>query len=298
MNHVHDLPRLPLRHRPRTSIEPAICENIEERPERQAGRSSVPNGRLLEAQRLEQRTHYDLEMMQRDRLLQRASRTIPAISTAVARASPPYTLLDYFPKDFLLFIDESHVTIPQIRRHVRRRLCRASRSLVDYGFRLPSAFDNRPLRFARIRHRRPISRSTSRATPGPYELEHARQVVEQIIRPTGSGGSRDRRAARPQGRWTTCWARSVPRVEKDQRVLVTTLTKKMAESLTQYLRELDVRVRISAIPTCDTLDRVKLISRAAHGRVRRAGGHQPAARGPGHARGGAGGHLGHNRSSS
>ena len=212
------------------------------------------NGRLLEAQRLEQRTHYDLEMMREIGYcsgIENYSRYFDGRRPGEA----PFTLLDYFPKDFLIFIDESHVTIPQIRAMYNGDYAR-KQSLVDFGFRLPSAFDNRPLRFHEFEQKTNQLIYVS-ATPGPYELEHAQQVVEQIIRPTGLVDPEI--VVRPAtGQVDDLLGEIRSSVEKNQRVLVTTLTKKMAESLTQYLRELDVRVEYLHSDV-DTLDRIKLI---------------------------------------
>ena len=212
------------------------------------------NGRLLEAQRLEQRTHYDLEMMQEIGYcsgIENYSRYFDGRQPGEA----PFTLMDYFPKDFLIFIDEAHVTVPQIRAMYNGDYAR-KRSLVDYGFRLPSAFDNRPLKFHEFEQKTNQIIYVS-ATPGPYELERAEQVVEQIIRPTGLIDPEI--VVRPAtGQIDDLLGEIHKCVEQDQRVLVTTLTKKMAESLTQYLREMDVRVEYLHSDV-ETLDRIKLI---------------------------------------
>lgn len=212
------------------------------------------NDRLLEAQRLEQRTHYDLEMMHEIGYcsgIENYSRYFDGRQPGEA----PFTLLDYFPKDFLIFVDEAHVTIPQIRGMFNGDYAR-KRSLVDYGFRLPSAFDNRPLKFHEFEQKTNQIIYVS-ATPGPYEMEHAEQVVEQIIRPTGLIDPEI--VVRPAtGQVDDLLGEIHKCVEQDQRVLVTTLTKKMAESLTQYLREMDVRVEYLHSDV-ETLDRIKLI---------------------------------------
>ena len=212
------------------------------------------NGRLLEAQRLEQRTHYDLEMMREIGYcsgIENYSRYFDGRNPGDA----PFTLLDYFPKDFLIFIDEAHVTIPQIRGMYNGDYAR-KRSLVDFGFRLPSAFDNRPLKFHEFEQKTNQIIYVS-ATPGPYEMERAEQVVEQIIRPTGLVDPEI--VVRPATRQVDDLLGEIHKcVEQNQRVLVTTLTKKMAESLTQYLREMDVRVEYLHSDV-ETLDRIKLI---------------------------------------
>ena len=228
-------------------------ENIEQDLEEQL-KVFRENGRLLEAQRLEQRTHYDLEMMHEIGYcsgIENYSRYFDGRRPGEA----PFTLLDYFPKDFLIFIDEAHVTVPQIRAMYNGDYAR-KRSLVDFGFRLPSAFDNRPLKFHEFEQKTNQIIYVS-ATPGPYEMEHAQQVVEQIIRPTGLIDPEI--AVRPATGQVDDLLGEIRRcVEQNQRVLVTTLTKKMAESLTQYLRDLDVRVEYLHSDV-ETLDRIKLI---------------------------------------
>ncbi|MBR5094172.1 MAG: excinuclease ABC subunit UvrB [Oscillospiraceae bacterium] len=197
------------------------------------------NGKLIEAQRIRQRTDYDIEMMQELGYCSGIENYSRVISDR-APGSPPMTLLDYFPKDFLLFVDESHVTLPQVRAMYRGDRARKE-SLVDFGFRLPSAFDNRPLKFEeftqRIHQRIYVS-----ATPGDYERERAGQVVEQIIRPTGLLDPEI--FVRPvQGQIDDLIGEINGKVERDQRVLVTTLTKKMAEDLTFYLTNAGIRCR-------------------------------------------------------
>lgn len=196
-------------------------------------------GKLLEAQRLGQRTNYDIEMMREIGYcsgIENYSRYFDGRSPGDA----PYSLLDYFPKDFLTFIDESHVTVPQVRAMYRGDRMRKE-SLVDYGFRLPSAFDNRPLLFEEFEKRIHQTVYVS-ATPGPYEMERAGNVVEQIIRPTGLIDPEI--IIRPAtGQVDNLVGEIHQVVGKGFRVLVTTLTKRMAESLTAYLKELDIRVR-------------------------------------------------------
>lgn len=228
-------------------------ENIEQDLEVQL-KEFRDNERLLEAQRLEQRTHYDLEMMHEIGYcsgIENYSRYFDGRQAG----DPPFTLLDYFPKDFLIFIDEAHVTVPQIRAMYNGDYAR-KRSLVDYGFRLPSAFDNRPLKFHEFEQKTNQVIYVS-ATPGPYEMERAEQVVEQIIRPTGLIDPEI--VVRPAAGQVDDLLGEIHKcVEQGQRVLVTTLTKKMAESLTQYLREMDVRVEYLHSDV-ETLDRIKLI---------------------------------------
>ena len=197
------------------------------------------NGKLLEAQRIKQRTDYDIEMMQELGYCSGIENYSRVISNR-APGSPPLTLLDYFPKDFLLFVDESHVTLPQVRAMYRGDRARKE-TLVDYGFRLPSAFDNRPLKFEefteRIHQRVYVS-----ATPGEYERERAGQIVEQIIRPTGLLDPKIE--IRPvKGQVDDLMGEIKKRTEKGERVLVTTLTKKMAEDLCEYLEMNLIKVR-------------------------------------------------------
>jgi len=196
-------------------------------------------GKLLEAQRLEQRTHYDLEML-------RETGSCPGVenySRPLGRRAPgsaPWTLLDYFPKDLLIFIDESHMTLPQIRGMFNGDLARKS-VLVDYGFRLPSAIDNRPLSFDEFQeHVNQIVYVS--ATPGPYEAQHEEQRVEQLIRPTGLLDPTIE--VKPTaGQIDDLMDNIKERVDQHQRVLVTTLTKRMAEELSQYLLEMGVRTQ-------------------------------------------------------
>ena len=211
-------------------------------------------GRLLEAQRLEQRVHYDIEMLREIGYcsgIENYSRYFDGRQPGEA----PFTLMDYFPKDFLIFIDESHVTVPQIRAMYNGDFAR-KRTLVDYGFRLPAAYDNRPLKFHEFEARAGQTIYVS-ATPGPYELERAGQVVEQIIRPTGLIDPEI--IVRPAGGQVDDLLGEINKVTAGGgRVLVTTLTKRMAESLTQYLKEMDVRVEYLHSDV-ETLDRIKLI---------------------------------------
>ncbi len=195
--------------------------------------------KLIEAQRIRQRTTYDMEMMRELGYCSGIENYSRVISDR-APGSAPMTLLDYFPKDFLLFIDESHVTIPQVRAMYAGDRAR-KQNLVDYGFRLPSAFDNRPLNFDEFRQRIHQTVYVS-ATPGDYELSRSGQVVEQIIRPTGLVDPRVE--VRPtEGQIDDLLGEINARAARNERTLVTTLTKKMAEDLTDYLRRTGVRVR-------------------------------------------------------
>ena len=211
-------------------------------------------GKLLEEQRLQMRTTYDLEMMREIGTcagIENYSRHIDGRGPG----SPPNTLLDYFPEDFLLVIDESHVTVPQIGAMFHGDMSR-KRTLVDYGFRLPSAMDNRPLKWEEFQERIGQTVYLS-ATPGPYELERSDGVVEQIIRPTGLVDPKI--VVKPTaGQIDDLMEEILVRSEKNERVLVTTLTKKMAEDLTEYLAERGVLVEYLHSDV-DTLRRVELL---------------------------------------
>ena len=211
-------------------------------------------GRLLEAQRIAQRTRYDIEMMREIGYCQ----GIENYSRYFDGRKPgdaPYTLLDYFPGDFLVMIDESHVTVPQIRAMYNGDRARKD-TLVNYGFRLPSAYDNRPLLFDEFQKRIGQTIYVS-ATPGPYERERAQRTVEQIIRPTGLLDPQViLRKASGQVDDLVGEIRQV--TERGERVLVTTLTKRMAESLTDYLKELDIRVRYLH-SDIQTIERMELL---------------------------------------
>ena len=197
------------------------------------------NNMLIEAQRIEQRTMYDVEMLQEIGFCQGIENYSRLISGR-APGSAPYTLLDYFPDDFLMFIDESHVTVSQVRAMYNGDRARKE-SLVTYGFRLPSAFDNRPLKFAEFEKRLNQVIFTS-ATPAEYEREHSKEFVEQLIRPTGLLDPEI--SVRPiKNQIDDLISEINIRAEKDERVLVTTLTKRMAEDLTDYLREAGIKVK-------------------------------------------------------
>ena len=198
------------------------------------------NGKLIEAQRIEERTNFDIEMMKETGFCQGIENYSRHISGREP-GSAPFTLFDYFPKDFLLLIDESHATIPQVRAMYNGDRARKE-SLVKYGFRLPSAFDNRPLKFNEFEERINQVIFVS-ATPAEYEKEHAKEnVVEQIIRPTGLLDPKIE--VKPVENQIDDLIEQIrERVEKNERVLVTTLTKKMAEDLTAYLAGIDIKVR-------------------------------------------------------
>ena len=212
-------------------------------------------GKLIEAQRIKERVFYDLEMMKEVGYcngIENYSRYFDGRLPGQA----PYTLLDYFPKDFLLFVDESHITLPQIRGMFAGDLAR-KKNLVDYGFRLPSAYDNRPLNFDEFEHKIGQAIFVS-ATPAKFELDNSGQVVEQIIRPTGLLEPLiDIKPVKNQVDDLIGQINST--IEKDGRVLVTTLTKKMAESLTNYLSEKKFKVKYLH-SDIDTLDRVDIIN--------------------------------------
>ncbi len=210
---------------------------------------------LLEAQRIEQRTSYDIEMMREIGFCQGIENYSRHISGREP-GSAPFTLLDYLPEDFLLVVDESHVTVPQVRGMFNGDRARKT-SLVDYGFRLPSAYDNRPLNFSEFEDRINQVIYVS-ATPADYERERSTQIAEQIIRPTGLLDPEI--VVRPvKGQVDDLVGEINTEVEKGNRVLVTTLTKKMAEDLTDYLRELDIKVKYlhSEVKTIERMEIVK-----------------------------------------
>ncbi len=212
------------------------------------------DNRLLEAQRLEQRTNYDLEMMREMGFcsgIENYSRHI----TLREPGSTPYTLLDFFPDDFLVVIDESHATLPQIRGMYNGDRAR-KQMLVDHGFRLPSALDNRPLKFEEYEEKTRQNVYVS-ATPGPYEMEHTAEMVEQIIRPTGLlDPTIDIRPI--EGQIDDLIGEINKRIDRNERVLITTLTKRMAEDLTDYLKELDLKVAYLHSEV-KTLERIEII---------------------------------------
>ncbi len=211
-------------------------------------------GKLLEAERLRMRTTYDLEMLREMGFcsgIENYSRHIDGRGPGTA----PFTLLDYFPDDYLVVLDESHVTVPQLRGMYEGDVSRKT-TLVDFGFRLPSAIDNRPLQFKEFRERVGQVVYMS-ATPGPYELQHSTAVVEQIVRPTGLIDPEVQ--IRPtKGQIDDLMEEIRTRAENDQRILVTTLTKKMAEDLTDYLVEMGIRVRYMHSEV-DTIQRIEIV---------------------------------------
>ena len=212
------------------------------------------NNQLVEAQRLRQRTEYDMEMMAELGYCSGIENYSRIISDRPA-GSAPMTLLDFFPDDFLLFVDESHVTLPQVRAMYNGDHARKD-SLVKYGFRLPCAYDNRPLKFEEFEERIGQAVFVS-ATPGPYERERADQVVEQVIRPTGLLDPRVE--VRPvTGQIDDLMDEIKARSARDERVLVTTLTKKMAEDLTEYLKNAGIRVRYMHSDV-QTIERMEII---------------------------------------
>lgn len=228
-------------------------ENIEKELEERL-KELNEQGKLLEAQRIEQRTRYDLEMMREMGFcsgIENYSRHL----TLRPAGSTPYTLLDYFPKDFLIVMDESHVTVPQVRAMYNGDQAR-KQVLVDHGFRLPSALDNRPLKFEEFEEKANQIIYVS-ATPGAYELEHAPEVVEQIIRPTGLLDPKIE--VRPiEGQIDDLLGEIQERIAKNERVLITTLTKKMSEDLTDYLK--DVGIKVNYLHSeIKTLERIEII---------------------------------------
>ncbi len=211
-------------------------------------------GKLIEAQRITERTKYDLEML-REVGFCSGVENYSRVLAGREPGSTPYTLLDYFPDDYILFIDESHVAVPQVRGMSGGDTAR-KKNLVDFGFRLPSAYDNRPLYFEEFEDKINQAIFVS-ATPGPYEKEHAEQVAEQLIRPTGLLDPEVE--VRPiEGQVDDLLGEIRDRVAKNERVLVTTLTKKMAEDLTDYLEQNGVRVRYIHF-NVETMERMEII---------------------------------------
>ena len=251
---LNNIPIWPATHyvTPKEKMDAAIQEIYKELEERVAFFEG--EGKLVEAQRLKQRTMYDVEMMQELGYcsgIENYSRVIEGRPVG----SPPHTLLDYFPKDFVLFIDESHVTLPQVRAMYNGDRARKT-TLVDYGFRLPCAFDNRPLKFEEFEKRLNQVVYVS-ATPGEYERTRSGQIVEQVIRPTGLLDPRIE--VRPvEGQIDDLIGEINQRTQRSERVLVTTLTKRMAEDLTAYLQNAGIKVRYMH-HDIDTLERMEII---------------------------------------
>ena len=251
---LNNIPIWPATHyvTPKEKMDAAIQEIYKELEERVAFFEG--EGKLVEAQRLKQRTMYDVEMMQELGYcsgIENYSRVIEGRPVG----SPPHTLLDYFPKDFVLFIDESHVTLPQVRAMYNGDRARKT-TLVDYGFRLPCAFDNRPLKFEEFEKRLNQVVYVS-ATPGEYERTRSGQIVEQVIRPTGLLDPRIE--VRPvEGQIDDLIGEINQRTQRSERVLVTTLTKRMAEDLTAYLQNAGIKVRYMH-HDIDTIERMEII---------------------------------------
>ncbi len=251
---LNNIPIWPATHyvTPKEKMDAAVQEIYRELEERVAFFEG--EGKLIEAQRVKQRTMYDIEMMQELGYcsgIENYSRVIEGRPVG----SPPHTLLDYFPEDFVLFIDESHVTLPQVRAMYNGDRARKT-TLVDYGFRLPCAFDNRPLKFPEFEQRVNQVVYVS-ATPGEYERTRSGQIVEQVIRPTGLLDPRIE--VRPvEGQIDDLIGEINQRTARKERVLVTTLTKKMAEDLTTYLQGAGIRVRYMH-HDIDTIERMEII---------------------------------------
>ena len=251
---LQNIPIWPATHyvTPKEKMDAAIQDIYQEMEERVAFFQS--ENKLVEAQRIKQRTMYDIEMMQELGYcsgIENYSRVIEGRPVG----SPPHTLLDYFPRDFVLFIDESHATLPQVRAMFNGDRARKT-TLVEYGFRLPCAFDNRPLKFNEFEKRLNQVVYVS-ATPGEYERARSGQIVEQVIRPTGLLDPRVE--VRPvEGQIDDLIGEITARTARDERVLVTTLTKKMAESLTDYLKTAGIRVRYMH-HDIDTIERMEIV---------------------------------------
>ena len=236
----------------REKLEAAVVDVEQELQERLAWFRS--QGKLLEAQRLEHRTKYDMEMLQETGYCAGVENYSQPLGRR-PRGSAPWTLLDYFPDDFLFLVDESHMTIPQVRGMYHGDRSR-KQTLVDFGFRLPSAMDNRPLSFDEVEQRINQTVFVS-ATPGPYELEHGSKVVEQVIRPTGLLDPTIE--LKPtKGQIDDLLEQVRRRVEAGERCLVTTLTKRMAEELADYMQEVNVRVHYLH-SEIDTLERIEIL---------------------------------------
>ena len=237
---------------PKDKMEQAIEEIRREMEERV--KWFEDNGKLVEAQRIAQRTNYDMEMLQEIGFCS-GIENYSRIMSGRKPGSAPYTLLDYFPDDFLLFVDESHATLPQVRAMYHGDAAR-KKSLIDNGFRLPSAYDNRPLTFPEFQERIHQAIYVS-ATPAEYERSRAGQVVEQVIRPTGLVDP-EIEIHPVEGQIDDLIGEINARTAKKERVLVTTLTKKMAEDLTSYLEGVDIRVRYMHHDV-KTIERMELI---------------------------------------
>ena len=237
---------------PPDKMEDAL-KNLEEEMEERV-KFFQDNGKLIEAQRIRQRTEYDIEML-REIGTCKGVENYSRVLSGRPKGSIPFTLLDYFPDDFLLFVDESHVTLPQVRGMYGGDRARKE-NLVEYGFRLPSAFDNRPLNFDEFYKHLNQAIFVS-ATPGDFEKEKATQIAEQVIRPTGLLDPKI--SVRPsEGQIDDLVSEINMRTARCERVLITTLTKKMAEDLTEYLENLDIKVRYMHYDI-DTIERMEII---------------------------------------
>ena len=237
---------------PREKLEKALVEIENEMEERVE--EFKKEGKLVEAQRIEQRTRYDCEML-REIGFCKGIENYSRVMSGREKGTAPFTLLDYFPDDFLLFIDESHVTLPQTRAMYAGDRARKE-SLIEYGFRLPSAYDNRPLNFDEFYSKINQAIFVS-ATPGDFELEKAEVIAEQIIRPTGLIDPLI--TVKPtDGQIDDLISEINIRVERKERVLITTLTKKMAEDLTEYLEKFGIKVRYMHYDI-DTVERMEII---------------------------------------
>ena len=237
---------------PREKLEQSLCSLEEELGERVE--EFQDNGKLIEAQRIEQRTRYDLELL-REIGFCKGIENYSRVLAGREPGSPPFTLIDHFPEDFLLFIDESHVSIPQVRGMFAGDRAR-KQSLIEYGFRLPSALDNRPLNFDEFYERINQVVYVS-ATPAPFEREHSAQIVEQVIRPTGLVDP-EVEVRGSEGQIDDIVSEIHQVIAKKQRVLITTLTKKMAEDLTTYLDNLEIKVKYMH-HDIDTIERMEII---------------------------------------
>ena len=233
-------------------MERAI-EDIHEEMEKQV-KLFESQGKLLEAQRIRQRTEYDMEML-RETGFCKGIENYSAVMSGRKPGDPPFTLLDYFPDDFLLFVDESHVTLPQVRGMFGGDKSRKD-SLVNFGFRLPSAYDNRPLTFDEF-YKKINQVVFISATPGPFELEKSQQVAEQVIRPTGLLDP-EIEVRSTENQIDDLISEINIRTEKKERVLVTTLTKKMAENLTDFLLQHSIKVKYMH-HDIDTIERMEII---------------------------------------
>ena len=237
---------------PQDKLEEALADIKNEMEERV--KFFTDNGKLIEAQRIKQRTEYDIEML-REIGTCKGVENYSRVLSRRAPGSTPFTLLDYFPDDFILFVDESHVTLPQVRGMFGGDRGRKD-NLIEYGFRLPSAYDNRPLNFSEF-YKHINQAIFVSATPADFEREHAAQIVEQVIRPTGLLDPQI--IVKPSdGQIDDLVSEINIRAERNERVLVTTLTKKMAEDLTEYLENLDIKVRYMHYDI-DTIERMEII---------------------------------------